>query len=44
LGIGDIDRLALDEFLVVGIDHLFGALFGALTAGDAFVNIYVAGD
>ena len=43
LGIIDISGLALDQPGIVGINDLFRAFFGALTAGDALLFVDITG-
>jgi hypothetical protein len=42
LGIGHIYGLALDQGGIVFVHNFFGAFFGTLTAGNAFVDVNIA--
>jgi hypothetical protein len=43
LAVLDVNRLAFGQPHVIGVNHLFRALFGADPAADAFGQIHVAG-
>jgi len=43
LRVRNINRLALDQALIVSVDNFFRAFRGALTAGDAFAHIHISG-
>jgi len=43
LRVWHVDRLALDQFFVINVIHLFGALFCTHTAGNAFFRVHIPG-